>query len=843
LVIILITEESSEGEPAMKCSRCQSENPPGSQACARCGATLASQPPEPPPFTMTLQFSAKPPAPGTCIAGRYEVLEELGRGGMGTVYRVLDRKINEEIALKLLKPEVATDVRIVERFKNELKLARKIVHKNVCRVFDINEADGALFITMEYVPGKNLKNLVREGRPVAEDKAVSIAGQVAEGLAEAHKLGVVHRDLKPQNIMLDPDGGVHIMDFGIARLMGRSEMTEAGTTIGTPEYMSPEQVDGQPVDQRSDLYSLGVILYEMATGRVPFSGETPLSIAVKQKTEKPVDPRTLSPGLSPALGALILRCLEKAPEARPQTARALLEGLQTLAQGTTNEATPPVAGTARDVAGAKAEAVKSIAVLPFKDMSPQQDQDYFCEGLAEELINALTQVQDLRVAARTSSFSFKDKAADIREIGRLLNVGALLEGSVQKAGDRLRITVQLINVADGYHILSQRFDRTMRDVFAVQDEIALAIVDKLKIELLAGEKEKMTKRHTRDEAAYNMYIKGRYFWNRRYQGDMIKAVVYYEKAISRDPGYAVPYVGIADVFNILGMWGYVHPKVAAARIRESLKKALDLDRELSEAYSSLGFLEFTHEHDFATGEEHMKRSIKLNPSNVYAHGWYAIFLGAFGRYRDAVAEARRAVELEPLFSLMTAIEGLTMAVSGQIEHGRLLMHRAIEMDPSQPMAYLFLGFFYFLMPVDPLKGIEALQRAVCFGLNFALGWLGLGHAMAGNEAQALEVLARLEKMENERYMPAFKKAVVFLKPNLKFLRTLKKKYVSPMLKGVIYYGLNRQAEAAREFEKSVEAGDFFLASLFGAGFADLPWKKEFLSRPECREIRKKLGLP
>jgi len=824
----------------MKCSRCQAENPPGLRACVRCGAALTPARPESPSSTATIQFPTKERTGGTCIAGRYEVLEELGRGGMGTVYRVLDRKINEEIALKLLKPEVAADARIIERFKNELKLARKIVHKNICRLYDINEAAGGLFITMEYVPGENLKSLVREGRPVAEDEAVSIAGQVGEGLAEAHRLGVVHRDLKPQNIMLDPGGGVHIMDFGIARLMGGSEMTEAGTIIGTPEYMSPEQVEGRPVDQRSDIYSLGIILYELVTGRVPFSGETPLAVALRQKTEKPVDPRTLSPGLSPGLAALILRCLEKSPEARSQNAEDLLRELRKLRQGTTAEAA--AAATAGSAAGARAEAAKSIAVLPFKDMSPQRDQEYFCEGLAEELINALTQVRDLRVAARTSSFSFKGKEADIREIGRLLNVGTLLEGSVQKAGDRLRVTVQLINVADGYHILSQRFDRTLKDIFAVQDEISLAIVDKLKVELLAGEKEKMTKRHTQDEAAYNMYIRGRYFWNRRYQGDMIKAVVFYEKAIRRDPGYALPYVGIADVFNILGIWGYAHPKIAAARIRAALQKALEIDRELSEAYSSLGFLEFTHAHDFPAGEEHLKRSIELNPASAYAHGWYAIFLGVFGRHAEAVAEARRAAELEPLFSLMTSFEGLATAISGNIEGGRLFLHRSIEMDPSQPMPYLFLGMFYLLTPADPPKAIKLLQQALGFGLNFALGWLGLAYAMAGDDKRAREVLARLERLEDERFMPAFKRAVVLLKPSLKFLRPLKKKYVSPMLKGVIYFGLNRQEEAAREFEKSLEAGDFFLASLFSTGFADLPWKQEFFSRPECREIRARLGL-
>lgn len=299
----------------------------------------------------------------------------------------------------------------------------------------------------------------------------------------------------------------------------------------------------------------------------------------------------------------------------------------------TSSAPEPEKGEVRVSASAAGQPEKSIAVLPFKDMSPQKDQDYFCEGLAEELINALAQVKDLRVAARTSSSYFRGKDADIREIGEALNVGTVLEGSVQKVGDRLRITAQLISVVDGYHLWSQRFDRSLKDIFAVQDEISLAIVDRLKVELLAGEKEKMTKRHTQNQSAHNMFIKGRYFWNRRYQGDMIKAVSWYEKALRRDPNYALPYVGIADVFNVFGMWAYIHPQDASVKTRKALWRALRIDGELSEAYSSLGLLDFTHDRDFAAADEHLKRSIELNPANAYAHGWNGIFLTIVGVIR------------------------------------------------------------------------------------------------------------------------------------------------------------------------------------------------------------------
>jgi serine/threonine protein kinase len=802
---------------------------------------LAAEEAAPSP-TLTLQYPAKELSRGSTIAGRFEVIEKLGRGGMGTVYRVLDKKINEEIALKLLKPEITAEAKAVERFKNELKLARKIIHKNICRMYDINEAEGILFITMECVAGEDLKSHIRRSGRLSEEKAVFIAKQIGEGLAEAHRLGVVHRDLKPQNIMLDKEDGVHIMDFGIARLLGGPELTEAGMIIGTPDYMSPEQVEGRPADGRSDIYSLGVILYEMVTGRVPFTGETSLSVAVKHKTETPADPRQFNSRMLPSLSRMILKCLEKNPVARYQKIEELQAELENIRKEISGEKMAPVDQMPEPKAAEHRGEAKSIAVLSFKDLSPQHDQEYFCEGLAEDLINALTQVKDLRVAARTSSFSFKGKEIDIREIGKSLNVGSVLEGSVQKAGNRLRITAQLISVVDGYHLWSERFDRDMKDIFAVQDEISMAIVEKLKVELGTGEKEKVTKKHTQNKDAYNLYLKGRYFWNRRYKGDMIKAVSYYHRAISKDPRYALPYVGVADVFNIFGMWAYIHPKDAYTKSRAMLQKALEIDSELSEAYSSLGFTAFSHDCDFEAAEKYMKRAIELNPANMYAHGWFGIQLGLVKRPKEALLEAGRAAELDPLFSLVKAMEGMVTAISGEMEKGRQLMNKAIEMDPAQPMPYLFLGMFYIQPPSVPEKAIELLEKAAGFGLVFALGWLGLAYAMIGKKEEALGILTRLEKLETERYLPAVKKIFIYLKPSLKLFRSFKKKYVAPMLKGLIYYGLNRQEEALEEFEKSLEAKDYFLPGIFATNLPELPWKKDFVLHPRYMAIRKKLKI-
>ncbi len=507
-------------------------------------------------------------AAGSTFAGRYQVIEELGRGGMGTVYKVLDRKINEEMALKVLRPEIAPNPTAVERFKNELKLARRISHKNVCRLFDLHEESGTLFITMEYVPGEDLDALIgREGRLPIE-KACSLAAQIAEGLAQAHRLGVIHRDLKPHNIRIDPERRVRIMDFGIAREVAGPDLTAAGMIVGTPYYMSPEQAAGESADERTDIYALGTILFEMVTGKTPFQGESAFSVALKHQTELPRHPRELRAEIPETLDRLIIKCLAKKKEERYQSAEELLAALVPLAKGEISiTANVPGKKTAAFSARER-EYLTSIAVLPFKDMSSQRDQDYLCEGLAEELINALAQVKGLKVAARTSAFSFKGKEADIREIGRQLNVGSILEGSIQKSGTHLRVTTQLISVADGYHLWSERFDRDIKDVFSVQDEISMAVVEKLKVELVEGEKERVTKRHTRDEKAHELFLKGKYHWNRRSPKDMIQAVDCFQRAIDKDPRYALPYVGIADVFNILAEFGFIPPREAYLKSRE-----------------------------------------------------------------------------------------------------------------------------------------------------------------------------------------------------------------------------------------------------------------------------------
>jgi serine/threonine protein kinase len=540
----------------MNCPKCNFENPADTKFCGECAAPLHPSEEISASLTETLETPKEELTTGSTFAGRYQIIEELGKGGMGKVYKAQDTDLKEKVAIKLLRPEIAADKKTIERFKNELKFARKIRHKNVCQMYDLNKEKGAHYITMEYVDGKDLKSMIRMMGQLSSGKTIFIAKQVCEGMAEAHRLGVVHRDLKPQNIMVDEEGNARIMDFGIARSLKTKGITAAGVMIGTPEYMSPEQVEGKDVDQRSDIYSLGVILYEMVTGRVPFEGDTPFTIGVKHKSESPKDPKELNTQLPEDLNLVILRCLEKDKENRYQSAGEVRAELTRIEKGipTTEKVIPkkePITSKEITVSfslkklfipalvvvalaivavviwqllskkeGVPIEPSKpSIAVLPFDDLSPQKDQEYLCDGFAESLINALTKVKGLRVPARTSSFSFKGKERDVYEIGKKLNVKTILEGSVQKAGNRIRITAQLINVTDESLLWSDQYNRELIDVFAIQDEITLKIVDMLKVNLLGGERAKLVKRHTENLEAYNLYLKGGTSGIREHQRD------------------------------------------------------------------------------------------------------------------------------------------------------------------------------------------------------------------------------------------------------------------------------------------------------------------------------------
>ena len=503
----------------IKCPQCRTENPEGSKFCRECAAPLASG-----EFsqTKTIRAPAQTLADGCTFAGRYKILKLLGKGGMGEVYKAEDKKLKRAVAIKLLAPERMGDTEARDRFLQEARAAAMLDHPHICTVYEVDETGGLTYMAMSYIKGQSLKGRLKSG-PLEISEAVALATQIAEGLREAHEQGIVHRDIKPANIMLTEKGQVRITDFGLAKLSEGADITRSSTIMGTVAYMSPEQAKGEEVDRRTDIWSWGTVLYEMVTGKRPFQKKHEQALLYSILNDEPPQLTYTRMDVPPYVEHIVAKALEKDRDRRYQSARDALHDLRNPLLAPKKPAVPR----------------KSIAVLPFKNLSTDPEQEYFCEGIAEELINALTQIRDLRVAAYTSSSSFKDRDADIKEIGRKLQVDKVLEGSVRKAGNRLRVTVQLVNVDDGYHIWSERYDRDIEDVFAIQDDITLSIVDKLKGNLLAAEKEKLLKRYTENSEAYNLYLKGRYFWARRYQGGLQKGLECFNAAIQKDPMYAL----------------------------------------------------------------------------------------------------------------------------------------------------------------------------------------------------------------------------------------------------------------------------------------------------------------
>ncbi len=783
---------------AIKCPKCQTDNPDTLKFCGECGTQLISTEEVSAP-TKTLEAAREELTRGTTFANRYEIIEELGKGGMGKVYRVEDKKIKEEVALKLIKPEIASDKKTIERFSNELKIARKIAHRNVCKMYDLGEEKGTHYITMEYVPGEDLKSTIKRVGPLGAGKTIFIAKQVCDGLKEAHNLGVVHRDLKPSNIMIDKEGNTRIMDFGIARSISGKGITGAGVMIGTPEYMSPEQAEVKEVDQRSDIYSLGVILYEMMTGRVPFEGETPLGIAMKHKSEVPKDPKEINTQIPEDLSSVILKCLEKNKEKRYQNAGEVHSELERIEKGipltekviprrkpiTSREITvtvglkkifiPALVIVALVIAGViiwqvipRKETIPtpsgkpSIAVLPFEDLSPQKDQGYLCDGFAESLISSLTKIKNLRVPARTSSFSFKEKERNIQEIGEKLNVKTILEGSVQKAGNRLRITTKLINVDDESLIWSEQYSRDLDDVFAIQDEITLAIVDKLKLNLLGKEKTSIVKRHTENLEAFNLYLQGRFFWNKRTEEGAKKAIEHFEQSIEKDPSYALAYTGLADSYLLLPFYANISPKEVFPKAKEAVRKALEIDNSLSEAHTSMAMIKSTYDWDWVGAEKEFKLAIELNPSYATAHHWYAWFLMWTARFDEALEEIERARELDPLSLIINRDTGGVSFIARQYEQTIEILQKMLEMSPNFPQTRVYLARAYILKSMYDKALAVLLEEKELIGLYPLLeSWLGVCYMKMGQKTKSQEVLNQLIQRSEQEYVSSFHIALIY----------------------------------------------------------------------------------
>jgi TolB-like protein/Flp pilus assembly protein TadD len=598
--------------------------------------------------------------------------------------------------------------------------------------------------------------------PLSPARALTIAGQVCDGMAEAHRLGVVHRDLKTSNIMIDREGSARITDFGIALGPETKGLTDRGALIGTPEYMSPEQIDGENVDHRADIYSLGIILFEMMTGRVPFEGNTPLSVALMQKTARPPDPRELNARTPEALSNVISKCLAKDQVGRYQKIEVLAAELHVIAEGLAVAEKSDQLGRRDTLTPAGTRLLNSIAVLPFRDLSPQGDQEYFCEGLAEEIITALAKIRNLEVAAKSSTFSRKLRDQDIREIGRELGVAAVLEGSVRKGDNRLRVTAQLINVATGYNLWSEKYERTLEDVFAIQDEITLAIVDRLKVKLLGGEKDALLKWHTENPEAYNLYLMGRFYWNKRTSEGMKRGLECFHQAIAKDPSYARAYTGISDCYGLFAYY-YTPPRPTLLKAKEAAAKALELDDTRAEAHTSMAFVKHKLERDWAGAEREFRRAIELDPEYIWARHWYAYFLAAMGRHQESFVEIKRALDVDPTSTQLNMAHGMLFYLARFYDRAVEELGKTLELEPRNFMATFYLGLAH-LESGRYEEALALVERSaeMTGNLPFFVQGIGYVHASAGRKDLAQGVLARLGEMMTKVYMsPVFMALVHF----------------------------------------------------------------------------------
>jgi serine/threonine-protein kinase len=680
----------------------------------------------------------------------YRVLKKLGEGGMGEVYLAEDTKLKRRVALKFLPTQYASDEEFKTRFKREAQAAAALNHPNVITIHEVAEHESRPYIAMEYVQGESLKDL-SVGKDLSISRIIDIGIQICEGLAKAHPAGIVHRDIKPQNILIDKDGRVRILDFGLAKLKRDAMLTQIGTTVGTVAYMSPEQARGEEVDHRTDIWALGVILYEMLTGQMPFKGEHDQAVIYSILNTYPQPISALRPEMPYELEQVVNNSLTKDREERYQQIGDTLTDLRSVKDAFQS-------GVTRSLR-VETEPSPSIAVLPFTNLSADKEQEYFCDGMAEEIINALTHLEGLRVVARTSAFSFRGKEIDIREIGRKLNVKTLLEGSVRKAGSRLRITAQLVNVADGYHLWSERYDRDIEklccpgDIFSIQDEISLAIVDKLRVKLLGGEKTKILKRHTRDLDAFNLYLKGRYFWGKRTEESLKKSIEHFNQAIEKDPNYALAYAGLADAYITLQDYSLLSPKPLRQKAKEAAKKALDIDATLAEAHNSLAHVMF-REWDWEGGKREHKRAIELNPNYASAHHWYALLLSYAGRFDEAIAEMKKAWELDPLSLIINRNLGLVLYFARRYDQAVEQLQKTLEMDPGFSFAHAILGRAYLQKSMYQEALLELRKESDVRGDWHPLveTWEGIACVKLGKRSEAQRIMGDLVERAKQAYI-------------------------------------------------------------------------------------------
>jgi serine/threonine protein kinase/Tfp pilus assembly protein PilF len=716
---------------------------------------------------------------GTMVS-HYRILERLGGGGMGVVYLAEDTTLGRRVALKFLPPALASSPESRERLVREARAASALNHPHICTIYEVGEQDGQPFIAMEWLDGETLKQRLERGA-LPPDLMLDAAMQIAEALETAHARGLVHRDLKPANLFITRRGDAKVLDFGLAKSIemapdqntftGQGPLTSPGSTVGTVAYMAPEQARGEPVDARSDLFSLGLVLYEMATGEMAVpAGSTALAYdAILNRQFSGV--AEINPSVPASIDRVIRRLLSKAPTARHQSARELRDELEAIRRDR----------RLRDSSGSTA--APSIAVLPFANLSPDPDNEYFADGMTEEVINTLGQIKSLRVAARTSSFAFKGRTPDVSEVAEKLRVATVLTGSVRKAGGRLRISVALVNASDGFQIWSERYDRQAEDVFAVQEEIAIAIAEHLKVALVTPDAP-LVQRATDNLDAYQLYLKARFLINQRGTA-LAQGMALLREAVALAPDYAPAHAALADAYALIGFYGYAPCYEVMPKARQSAQHALELNPALAEAHAPLVFVSWTYDWDFARARREFDAAMALDPRLVTALIWWSLGLGAaLGDFTQAIAIGERAIEADPLSAASCMAVNSVYMCAGRYAEAEALARRAAELSPGMWLAGRGLGMALGLQGKHE-EAIPILEAAltVSGGHTWMISTLCHSHAWAGHAAEA------------RRYHDMLVAAVSA------------GKYVQPMMLGSTYAVLGELDAAFDWFERAYRERD------------------------------------